>query len=158
MDARADAVLDARASIQNEFSFRVFNHLGTNLQNRLIHAERFWLSCESDDDALGFVSDLYAAVQSLFGMALIGKLPPDVDDTELIKTAENKATAAITSSKHTLGSHARTYACTCCAHAPRHACVRVALCAWMLYIARRAHAAHGVRERGNIASINADAI
>lgn len=93
-DVRADSLLDARASIQNEFGFKAFNRLGANLQERLVHAERFWLSCESDDDALGFVSDLYAAVQSLFGMALIGKLPPDVDDTELVKTAENKAVDA----------------------------------------------------------------
>lgn len=93
-DVRADSLLDARASIQNEFGFKAFNRLGANLQERLVHAERFWLSCESDDDALGFVSDLYAAVQSLFGMALIGKLPPDVDDTELIKMAENKAVDA----------------------------------------------------------------
>ncbi|CAM4172163.1 hypothetical protein [Aeromonas bestiarum] len=93
-DLRADSLLDARASIQNEFGFKAFNRLGANLQERLVHAERFWLSCESDDDALGFVSDLYAAVQSLFGMALSGKLPPDVDDTELIKTAENKAVDA----------------------------------------------------------------
>lgn len=93
-DVRADYLLDARASIQNEFGFKAFNRLGANLQERLVHAERFWLSCESDDDALGFVSDLYAAFQSLFGMALTGKLPPDVDDTELIKTAENKAVDA----------------------------------------------------------------
>jgi hypothetical protein len=90
-DVRADSLLDARASIQNEFGFKTFNRLGVNLQERLVHAERFWLSCESDDDALGFVSDLYAAVQSAFGMALAGKLPPDVGDTELIKTAEKKA-------------------------------------------------------------------
>ena len=93
-DVRADSLLDARASIQNEFGFKIFNRLGANQQDRLVHAERFWLSCESDDDALGFVSDLYAAVQSLFGVALTGKLPPDIDDTELIKTAENKAVDA----------------------------------------------------------------
>jgi len=93
-DVRADSLLDARASIQNEFGFKAFNRLGANLQERLVHAERFWLSCESDDDAFGFVSDLYAAVQSVFGMALTGKLPPDVDDTELIKMAEKKAVDA----------------------------------------------------------------
>lgn len=93
-DVRADSLLDARASIQNEFGFKVFNSLGVNLQDRLIHAECFWLSCESGDDALGFVSDLYAAVQSLFGMVMTGNLPPDVDDTELIKTAEKKAVGA----------------------------------------------------------------
>lgn len=93
-DVRADSLLDARASIQNEFGFKTFNRLSANLQDRLVHTERFWLSCKNDDDALCFVSDLYAAVQSVFGMALTGKLPPDVDDTELIKTAENKAVDA----------------------------------------------------------------
>jgi hypothetical protein len=93
-DVRADSLLDARTSIQNEFGFKTFNHLGTNLQERLVHAERFWLSCKNDDDALLFVSDLYAAVQSAFGMALTGKLPPDVGDTELIKAAQNKAVDA----------------------------------------------------------------
>lgn len=93
-DVRADSLLEARASIQHEFGFKTFNRLGVNLQERLVHAERFWLSCESDKNALGFVSDLYAAVQSAFGMALAGKLPPDVGDTEFIKTAETKAVDA----------------------------------------------------------------
>jgi hypothetical protein len=93
-DVHADSLLDARANIQNEFGFKTFNRLGTNLQDRLVHAERFWLSCKNDDDALCFVSDLYAAVQSAFGMALTGKLPPDVGDAELIKTAEAKAVSS----------------------------------------------------------------
>lgn len=93
-DVRADSLLDARASIQNEFGFKAFNSLGANLQNRLIHTERFWLSCKNDDDALCFVCDLYAALQSAFGKTRARKLPPNVDDTELIKTAENKAIEA----------------------------------------------------------------
>jgi hypothetical protein len=93
-DVRTDSLLDARASIQNEFGFKTFNRLGANLQDRLVHTERFWLSCKNDDDALCFVSDLYAAIQSAFGMALTGKLPPDVEDTKLIKTAETKAVDA----------------------------------------------------------------
>lgn len=95
MDARADAVLDARASIQNEFSFRVFNRLGTNLQNRLIHAERFWHSCKEDSyDARSFADDLYAAVQSSFEKHLDGKLPPYMSDSEFVSAAEKKASAA----------------------------------------------------------------
>ncbi len=42
-DSRADSLLDARASIQGEFGFKTFNRLGANLQERLIHAERFFL-------------------------------------------------------------------------------------------------------------------
>lgn len=93
-DARADSLLDARASIQSEFGFKVFNRLGANLQDRLIHAERFWLSWKDGDDALPFACDLYAAVQSAFGKELVGKLPPDISDSEFINAAENKAAKA----------------------------------------------------------------
>ena len=93
-DARADSLLDARASIQSEFGFKVFNRLGVNMQDRLIHAERFWLSWKDGDDALPFACDLYAAVQSAFRKELIGKLPPDISDSEFVKAAENKAAKA----------------------------------------------------------------
>lgn len=93
-DVRADALLDARASVQNEFSFKAFNRLGTNLQNRLIHAECFWLSCKDDDDARSFADDLYAAVQSAFEKRLVGTLPPDISDSELVSTAEKKSSYA----------------------------------------------------------------
>jgi hypothetical protein len=95
MDARADDLLDARTSIQNEFSFKVFNRLGTNLQNRLIHAERFWHSCKDDsNDARSFADDLYAAVQSTFEKRLDGKLPPYLSDSEFVSAAGKKASAA----------------------------------------------------------------
>lgn len=95
MDARADDLLDARNSIQNEFSFKVFNRLGTNLQNRLIHAERFWHSCKDDsNDARSFADDLYAAVQSTFEKRLDGKLPPYLSDSEFVSAAGKKASAA----------------------------------------------------------------
>ena len=94
-DARADDLLDARTSIQNEFSFKVFNCLGTNLQNRLIHAERFWHSCKDDsNDARSFADDLYAAVQSTFEKRLDGKLPPYLSDSEFVSAAGKKASAA----------------------------------------------------------------
>jgi hypothetical protein len=90
-DIRADSLLDARASIQSEFSFKVFNRLGANLQDRLVQAERFWLSCKDNDDALFFVCDLYAALQANFRQRLSGKLPPDIMDFDLITTAQRKA-------------------------------------------------------------------
>lgn len=90
-DARADSLLDARANIQSEFGFKVFNRLGTNLQDRLIQAERFWLSCHDHDDALVFVCDLYAALQASFHQRLFGQLPPDIMDVEFITTARLKA-------------------------------------------------------------------
>ncbi|QIE30193.1 hypothetical protein [Caballeronia sp. SBC2] len=94
-DVRADAFFDARASVQSEFSFKVFNRLGPNLQNRLIHAERFWLSCKDvDQDARSFADDLYAAVQSAFEKRLAGKLPPDISDSEFISAAEKNASEA----------------------------------------------------------------
>lgn len=96
-DAVADAMLDARTSIQNEFGFGLFNRLGTNLQDRLIHAERFWLSCKDGDDALAFVCDLYAALQSAFRRSLSGVLPPNIKDSEFLIRAQENA------SQHGLG-------------------------------------------------------
>jgi hypothetical protein len=93
-DARANALLEARDSIQGEFGFRSFNLLGANLQDRLICAERFWMSCVDGDDALAFARDLYAAVQSAFAKHLAGKLPPDVRDSELINEAARKVAEA----------------------------------------------------------------
>lgn len=90
-DVQVDALLDARASIQAKLGFKLFYRLGTNLQDRLIHAELFFLSCHDGDDALAYVLDLYAAVQSSFDRALAGKLPPDAYDDQLIKMAENNA-------------------------------------------------------------------
>lgn len=93
-EERADSLLDARASIQGEFGFGVFNRLGPNLQERLIHAERFWLSCNDGDDALVFACDLYAAVQSVFDMELAGKFPPDLDDSDFVNAAGKKGAEA----------------------------------------------------------------
>jgi hypothetical protein len=91
---RADALLDARASIQSEFGFKTFNRLGANLKERLVHAERFFLSCKEGDDGIGFVRELYAALQSAFEMSLVGRLPPDEDDDRLIESASSKAASA----------------------------------------------------------------
>jgi len=89
----ADSLLDARTSLQGEFGFALFNRLGTNLQDRLIGAERFWLFCQDGDDALAFVCDLYAALQSTFRRSLTGALPPEVKDTEYCAKAQEKADA-----------------------------------------------------------------
>ncbi len=93
-DALGDALLDARASIQAELGHKLYNHLGSNLQDRLVHAERFFLSCHDGDDALAYVNDIYAAVQASFQRALAGRLPPDADDTQLKGMAEAKAVEA----------------------------------------------------------------
>lgn len=93
-DAQGDALLDARTSIQAELGFKLFNRLGTNLQDRLVHAERFFLSCHDGDDALAYVLDLYAALQSSFERVFAGRLPPDSSDAQLKGMAESKAVAA----------------------------------------------------------------
>jgi hypothetical protein len=92
-EAVADSLLDARTSIQNEFGFAWFNRLGTNLQDRLIAAERFWLSCNDGDDALAFACDVYAALQSTFRRSLSGALPPDIKDAEYSDRAQKNADA-----------------------------------------------------------------
>lgn len=93
-DAQVDELLDARASIQAEFGFKLFNRLSMHLQDRLIHAERFFLSCHDGDDAATYVGDLYAAAQASFEKLLADRLPPDVSDPQLICIAESKAVAA----------------------------------------------------------------
>ena len=92
-DAHADSLLDARTGIQREFGFILFNRIETNLQDRLIAAERFWLSCADGDDALVFACDVYAALQGVFRRSLDGVLPPDVQDTEYVSTAQKNAEA-----------------------------------------------------------------
>ena len=89
-DARADSLLEAGASIQSEFGFKAFNRLGANLQDRLIHAERFWLVSKEGDDALVFACDLYAALQASFHSTLSRKLPPDIMDSEFIAASQKK--------------------------------------------------------------------
>lgn len=89
-DVRADILFDARAIIQNEFGFKVFNQFGVNLQNNLIHAESFWICCKDGDDALIFVSDIYAIMQSVFEHWFAGKLSPEIKDTDFIIEVENK--------------------------------------------------------------------
>ena len=93
-DVQADELLDARASIQAEFGFKLFNRLSMHLQDRLIHAERFFLSCHDGDDAMTFVCDLCGAAQASFEKFMAGRLPPEASDTQLIGMAESKAAAA----------------------------------------------------------------
>jgi hypothetical protein len=99
-DRDADLRLDSRINIQNEFGFRRFNLLGTDLQNNLIYAERLWVSCKNDGndakliDAQDFASDLYAALQAMFRKRLAGRLPPDIKDSEFIARAQANAAAA----------------------------------------------------------------
>jgi hypothetical protein len=92
-EAISYALMDARTSIQSEFGFALFNRLGTNLQDRLIIAEQFWLSYSDGDDALAFTCDLYAALQLAFRRSLTGVLPPDVKDSEYVATAQKNANA-----------------------------------------------------------------
>lgn len=93
-DTYADVLLDARASIQNEFGFGAFNRLGANVKERLVHSERVFLSCQEGDDVLAFVRDLYAAMQSIIELSLNQWLPPDVEDARLIQVAQERAIGA----------------------------------------------------------------
>lgn len=87
----ADDLLDARTSIQNEFTFSFYNRLGIHVQDRLIAAERFWLSCVDGDDALMFANDLYAVLQASFRRSLTGIVPPDVEESDYISVAKETA-------------------------------------------------------------------
>lgn len=87
-DFDTDLILDARISIQHEFGFELFYRLGTDLQDRLIFAERFWITCEDQDDAIDFVWDLYAALQKMFSKRLFELSPPDLADSNYAVMAE----------------------------------------------------------------------
>jgi hypothetical protein len=102
-------LLDARAGIQDAFGFGAFNRLGTNVKERLVHAERVFLSWHEGDDALAFVRDLYAAMQSVLELSLNRWLPPDMADALLIEAAQDRAIEAglchrLPSSLHTVRS------------------------------------------------------
>lgn len=108
-DTYADVLLDARAGIQDAFGFGAFNRLGTNVKERLVHAERVFLSWHEGDDALAFVRDLYAAMQSVLELSLNRWLPPDMADALLIEAAQDRAIEAglchrLPSSLHTVRS------------------------------------------------------
>lgn len=66
--SKADALLDARfiarSSLLELFGYSAFNTLLPLTQERLIDAEDFWTSFEEGEDALPFVGDLYASLQS----------------------------------------------------------------------------------------------
>ncbi len=86
-----DYRFDARTNIQIEFGFRLFNRLGEDLQSRLIAAESFWLSCDEENDGMIFVRDLYAILQSVFQQRLSRTSPRTIEDSELIKLAQQNA-------------------------------------------------------------------
>ena len=93
-DIEADLRLDARASIQNEFGFRLFHQLGEDLQERLIHIERYWLLTEKHDNAQTLAFDAYAAVQKAFSRRQHQTLAPELKDSELHLRAQGNASQA----------------------------------------------------------------
>ncbi len=90
-DEAADIRLEARTSIQQEFGFAAFNRLGVNIQERLIDAERFWIECNDNDDAIFFACDLSAAMQQMFRDRLSRQLPPDLNKDDYHGIANKNA-------------------------------------------------------------------
>lgn len=83
-----------RIYVQEYYGIAVFNKMGENLQQRLISAESFWHDLGQSqhcEDAMPFVCNLYAATQIAFKKHLYRNLPPDILDSEILTTAENKA-------------------------------------------------------------------
>jgi len=100
-DFKADNIHNARANIQSEFGFKNYNLLGVDLQDKLIRAERKFLlsNNEKDDtnkiyDAKDFLFFLYAPIQAMFRKILADTLPPDINDSDFIVTAQEKASKA----------------------------------------------------------------
>ncbi len=61
----ADLRLDARTSLLDAFGYQTFNRLGPSAQESLLGAEQFWLVSQDGDDARGFISNLYSALQGV---------------------------------------------------------------------------------------------
>ena len=102
-DFNADKTHHSRVNILSEFGFKKYNLLGEDLQDKLIYAESLFLLCGGNDkkndanaiyDAKDFVFFLCAVLQAMFRRILAGKLPPDFNDSELIKYAQTKANKA----------------------------------------------------------------
>ena len=66
-DSYADARFEARSNLLSQFGYASFNtKLSSLTQDRLVDAECFWMGFSEGEDALPFVGDLYAALQSEF--------------------------------------------------------------------------------------------
>ena len=64
--ALADLRFDARTTLLSRFAYADFNRLGLSVQAALISAEQVWLTFSDGDDALPYLLDAYAALQSSF--------------------------------------------------------------------------------------------
>jgi len=96
MEFKADNMHNARTNIQMEFGFKNCNLLGPDLQEKLVYAERLFLlsnneNKKDDVDAKDFIFSLYAVIQAIFRKILADTLPPDIDDSDFIITAQKKA-------------------------------------------------------------------
>lgn len=63
-DLHADLRFDARTSLLSRFTYAGFNRLGSSVQTALISAEQVWLTHGDGDDALSYMLEAYAALQS----------------------------------------------------------------------------------------------
>ena len=91
-DALLDARFEARTSLLDLFGYTAFN---TNLlpltQERLVDAESFWMGFEEGEDALSFVGDLYAALQSELSQRTEAAAIRAKNDHELAVEIEKRA-------------------------------------------------------------------
>ena len=82
-------LLYGHSARSTHFSDRVLFHLQIVVSTKLRRHESFFLSWREGDDALAFVRDLYAAVQSVLELSLNRWLPPDMADALMKAVLEN---------------------------------------------------------------------
>lgn len=92
VDEYVDSRFEARSSLLSRFGYAAFNtKLSPLTQDRLVDAESFWAAFRDGENALSFVGDLYAALQSEFSrkveIASIGV----TDDRELMAAIDGRA-------------------------------------------------------------------
>jgi hypothetical protein len=91
-DAIADARFDARTSLLDVFGYGAFNNkISSNAKDRLISAERFWMTCEDGEDALSFIVDIYSALQAEFRRKLGFSFVSELRESDFIAAASSKA-------------------------------------------------------------------
>lgn len=91
-DAYIDSRFEARSSLLSRFGYAAFNtKLSPLTQDRLVDAESFWAAFQDGENALSFVGDLYAALQSEFSRKVEIAAIRATDDRELLRAIERRA-------------------------------------------------------------------
>lgn len=94
IDKAVELRLAARLNIQSFFGYSQFSNMSSNLQNRLFAAEQFFINFRDNENARDFIEKITAVFQCRFEEILSYKLPPSLDDKQILLFAQLKANEA----------------------------------------------------------------